>query len=74
MNYKVKQGLLHPESSEKNCPVYDVVETTTSQVIQTFLDQKEAKAFLRHLNFGGGFDGWTPSFMLKKVMDLSKKP
>jgi len=21
---------------------------------------------MRHLNLGGAFDGWTPSFMLKK--------
>jgi diaminopimelate decarboxylase len=63
MNYKVKAN----ESK-----TFDVVETATTQVIKSFTDQKDAKLLLRHLNFGGGFDGWTPSFMLKNVMSTNK--
>jgi hypothetical protein len=68
MNYKIVEGLFHPADSEKNCPVYKVTETATSQVVKIFMDPRQAKEYLRHLNFGGGFDGWTPSFMLKKAV------
>lgn len=45
---------------------FQVWEIATEQVIKTFTgDNKEARKFLRHLNLGGGFDGWTPSFFLK---------
>jgi hypothetical protein len=52
--------------------MYDVLEETTSQVIKTFPGDKfsEARAFMRHLNLGGGFDGWTPSFLLKKIITV----
>lgn len=73
MNYKVKETLMWPETSEKNCPIFNVIETTTNQIIKTFMVEKEAKQFLRHLNFGGGFDGWTPSFILKKFNIPSSK-
>jgi len=67
MNYKIVEGLLLPKESEKNCPIYKVLETKTDQVVGTFDAYKEAKEFLRHLNLGGGFDGWTPSFLLKQI-------
>jgi hypothetical protein len=57
MNYKVKN----------NSNIFEVLETTTNQVIAKFPTQKEAKDLLRHLNLGGGFDGWTPSFILKTI-------
>jgi hypothetical protein len=46
---------------------YSIHETQTEQIIKSFQSKDEAKKFLRHLNFGGSFDGWTPSFMLKKI-------
>ena len=46
---------------------FNVFEVPTEQVIKTFSDNKEARKFLRHLNLGGGFDGWTPTFFLKSV-------
>ena len=39
----------------------DVVET-----IEKGIPVAEARAQCRHLNFGGGFDGWTPAFFLEK--------
>jgi len=66
MNYKTVEALKWPETSELNCPIYNVIETTTNQIIKTFETQKSAKEYMRHLNLGGAFDGWTPSFMLKK--------
>jgi hypothetical protein len=46
---------------------YEVVESGTRQVINTELTKNEAKAMARHLNMGGGFDGWTPSFFLARI-------
>lgn len=56
MNYKII------ESDKK----YSVLEKQTDQVIALFDSKEEARKVLRHLNFGGGFDGFTPSFMKKK--------
>ena len=58
MNYKIK-------TSPSN--VFEVLETKTNQVIASFAEHKTAKELLRHLNLGGGFDGWTPSFILKTI-------
>lgn len=44
--------------------VFNIWENTTEQVIRSFTDNTEARKFLRHLNLGGGFDGWTPTFFL----------
>lgn len=46
---------------------YSVFEIATEQVIKTFTDKSEAKKFLRHLNLGGGFSGWTPTFFMVPV-------
>lgn len=46
---------------------YLVVETLTNQVIKSFYSREKAKKLLRHLNLGGGFDGWTPTFFMKKI-------
>jgi hypothetical protein len=62
MNYRVVEGAN-----------YTVIETATEQIIRTFNTLKEAKSFMRFLNLGGSFDGWTPQFMLKKVAQSSKK-
>ena len=66
MNYNLVEG---------ECNVYNVLETTTDQVIKSFPGDKflEARAFMRHLNLGGGFDSWTPTFFLKKVVIETKK-
>ncbi len=45
---------------------YEVVETGTRQIMKSDMTKEEAKTLCRHLNFGGGFDGWTPSFFLQK--------
>jgi hypothetical protein len=73
MNYKTVESLMWPETSEKNCHIYNVLETTTNQIIKTFTQQKDAKNFMRHLNLGGAFDGWTPNFMLKKIIIPKEK-
>lgn len=47
--------------------VVKIIETPTDQVIEMFIIESEmdkAKAMLKNLNMGGGFDGNTPSFFL----------
>ena len=63
MNYNLVEG--------KDKSMYDVLEETTNQVIKSFPGDKfsEAREFMKSLNFGAAFDGWTPSFFL---VDTSK--
>jgi hypothetical protein len=46
---------------------WSITEKETGFVIKENLDNVEARKLLRHLNLGGGFDGWTPNFFMKKV-------
>jgi hypothetical protein len=68
MNYDLVEGRA---DSDK----YDVLETTTDQVIKSFPGDKfsEARAFMRHLNLGGGFDGFSPTFFLKSMRSYINK-
>lgn len=69
MNYNLVEG--RTDKSK-----YDILEETTEQVIKSYPGNEfsEARAFMRHLNLGGGFDGWTPSFFIKKIVFPSGKP
>lgn len=76
MNYKIQQtGSWEPTPSITNPgsvsgyahPTYEVVETGAFQVIKSGMTHSDAKALCRHLNFGGGFDGWTPEFFLQRL-------
>jgi hypothetical protein len=49
-----------------------IEETSTNQLIKKVVGFKEAKETMRYLNLGGGFDGWTPAFMLKKIENFNK--
>jgi len=72
MGYRVQEDLLLHNNSVKNCTVYDVYEhrseTKEKIWIKRFTDKAEAKFFSRHLNLGGGFDGWTPDFFRVQVV------
>ena len=55
---------------------YIVVETQTDQTIKSFSDFNQARKLMKFLNLGGGFDGWTPSFLLvdfSKIINKSSK-
>ena len=45
---------------------YTVVENETMHVMRSGLSKNKANALMRHLNFGGGFDGCTPEFFLQE--------
>lgn len=71
MGYRVEENLLLPTYPQASCPVFDVYEhrpeTKEKIWIKRFKTREEAKAFSKHLNLGGGFDGWTPDFFRVQV-------
>jgi hypothetical protein len=69
-----KRQIVYNLVEGQNKSMYDVLEETTNQVIKSFPGDKfsEARAFMRHLNLGGGFDGWTPSFLVKNISNTIK--
>lgn len=68
MNYNLVEG--RTDKSK-----YDVLEETTNQVIKSFPGDQflEARALMRHLNLGGGFDGFSPTFFLKNFKSYINK-
>lgn len=46
---------------------FNIFETSTNHIIKTFFFQEDAEDYLKFLNRGGAFNGWTPSFILRKV-------
>ena len=68
MNYNLVEG--RADKSK-----YDVLEETTNQVIKSFPGDKflEARSLMRHLNLGGGFDGFSPTFFVKSVKSYINK-
>jgi hypothetical protein len=48
---------------------FKVVEVSEGEVrdIMVGLSEDKAKLASRRLNFGGGFDSWTPDFFLQKI-------
>jgi hypothetical protein len=46
---------------------YAVIEKCTGQIIEAYNSQNEAKNKMKFLNLGGAFDGFSPSFVLRKA-------
>jgi hypothetical protein len=46
---------------------HDILESKTGYIVKENLSHDEAKELARKLNFGMGFDGWTPEFILKQI-------
>ena len=60
--------------TEENDFRWVVHETSTDQIIDTFIFEDEAQEYRDFLEAGGGFNGFTPTFMLNKVeipMDIN---
>lgn len=71
MNYKVQPtGHIVDLGQGYGIAGADVIETKTNQIIATNISMPNAKAMVRHLNFGGGFDGFTPSFFIEKIKQI----
>lgn len=52
---------------------YHIVERDTSHVVCVCLDVSKAQIVKTHLNRGGGFDGWTPAFILQSGKNILEK-
>jgi len=50
-----------------------VIETQTEFEIKQFEKRDPARSLMRHLNLGGGFAGFTPTFFTKSMTDYIKK-
>jgi len=46
---------------------YRIEESETGHIVLTGLSFNEAKRKKRFLNFGGGFNGFTPAFLFARV-------
>lgn len=69
VNYKVKNYTAHIDTPTA---VYaDVVEVNTGHTIRSGLSVDKARELCRHLNFGGGFDGFTPAFFIENNTKIS---
>ena len=66
MSYYIRESLLHPEGSEKNCTLYKIVEKDTDLEIYETVSYDKTRNMCRSLNLGSGFQGWTPSFFSTK--------
>ena len=62
MNYKI---------IKQNEFVSSIFETRTDQYVAMSMPANEAKDLCRSLNFGGGFDGWTPSFFNERIAETA---
>ena len=62
MNYKI----------DKDHFGYNVIETGTDQIMKVCESHDEAKKLMKHLNLGGGFDGFTPNFFTKHQNIISE--
>ena len=74
VNYKVQNAgrwRFDEHSKVSGHFLHEVVENTTGHVVKTDMTQAQAKALCRYLNFGGGFDGFTPAFFLAKCENIS---
>jgi hypothetical protein len=47
---------------------YCVLEVDTNQIIFCYEGQDDARKIMNHLNYGGGFDGFTPEFFTLKEL------
>jgi hypothetical protein len=69
VNYKVKNYTAH--ITNPAALHADVIEVTTGHTIKSNLAVERARELCRHLNFGGGFDGFTPAFFLQNNAKIS---
>ena len=64
VNYKIVNTDKIANTGGFDIAIADILETKTDQIILSGLGMQAAKAMVRHLNFGGAFDGFTPAFFL----------
>jgi hypothetical protein len=70
-NYEVMaiQVQFAPDAPDTTDYLWCVIEITSGQLIWAFAFEDDANELADHLNEGGGFDGWTPPFILNDVSE-----
>lgn len=67
MNYKLVDNTDLLIESTHMYHTSDLIEVPTGIVIKKAMKKDEGKSLLRHLNMGGGFDGFTPAFFCQTI-------
>ena len=57
----------YPEFDDQEYLMWHVLETATEQIVSSFFFEDDAEEYSQFLEKGGGFAGFTPSFILKKT-------
>lgn len=57
----------YPEFNDDEDVVWLVEENSTGQIVGEFWFEDEAEELAKFLERGGGFNGFTPSFVLRKT-------
>ena len=57
----------YPEFNDNDELLWLVYENTSDQVVAEFFFEEDAQELCSFLESGGGFSGFTPSFILRKV-------
>lgn len=66
-----KNYTYYPEFNEGDDLLWLVYEEPTAQVVAEFFFEDDAAEYCSFLERGGGFSGFTPSFVLQKVPNLN---
>jgi hypothetical protein len=63
----------YPEFDDDDCLLWHVYENATRQIVASFLFEDDALEYMRFVEHGGAFHGFTPSFMLQRVtLDINQ--
>ena len=63
----MKYNVVVAHSKEDNDFLWHVYENATRQIVGSFFFEEEAEEYADFYEHGGGFDGFTPVFMLRSV-------
>lgn len=61
----------YPEFNNNDELLWLVYENTSDQVVAEFFFEEDAQDLCSFLDKGGGFNGFTPSFILRKVPNIN---
>jgi hypothetical protein len=56
-----------PEFDKEDYLVWKVHETATNQIVAETYFEEDAKDYCEFLEYGGAFNGFTPSFIIRKT-------
>ena len=71
MRHKIKEHVNHGYKIEKKKNRHHLKEIATNQYISDYGYSTEAKEVVNKYKLGGGFNGWTPAFMMANGQSFS---